>query len=72
MELNELLSDESYRQPSARVHAEGRFSKRAVEIFYHDLEPVLMDFFAIRDSVIPLPSSEKSDYRRVLLLVPNV
>src|SRR5206468_3649165 len=67
-ELDKLLANHSYWQPSARPHAENRFSKKAVEIFYHDLPPEIVDFFAIRDSVIPLPSSEGSEYRRVLLL----
>ncbi len=67
-ELDQLLSDRSYWQPSARPQAESHFSQRIVEIFYHDLAPEPMDFFAIRDSVIPLPSSAETDYRRLLLL----
>ena len=36
-ELNQLLSDQSYWQASARQRAETQFSERVVEIFYHNL-----------------------------------
>lgn len=68
-QLNQLLSDESYWNSSARSEAEKRFHHRVVEIFFHGMEPEENDFGAIRDSFIELPPrSEESDYRRALLL----
>jgi hypothetical protein len=67
-QLNQLLADESYWSLPARAEAEKRFPRRVVEIFYHGMEPEQSDFGAIRDSVIPLPTSKDSDYRRALLL----
>lgn len=67
-QLNELLGDEGFWSFSARAEAERRFPRRVVEIFYHGMEPEESDFGAIRDSVIPLPASKDSDYRRALLL----
>lgn len=67
-QLNELLAAEEYWSPAARAEAENRFERRVVEIFYHGMEAEQSDFAAIREAVIPLPSSTDSDYRRVLLL----
>lgn len=67
-QLNEILADQSYWQLSARAAAEGRFDRRVVEIFYQDLAPETWDFFAVRESMMPLPSSQNSDYRRVLFV----
>ncbi|MGF6790664.1 hypothetical protein [Paraburkholderia sp. 35.1] len=66
--LNELLSDESFWSLPARAVAEKRLPPRVVEIFYHGMEPDHNDFGAIRESIIPLPTSKDSDYRRALLL----
>jgi energy-coupling factor transporter ATP-binding protein EcfA2 len=67
-ELNALLADEAYWSAAARPEAAGRYAARVVEIFYHGMEPDSLDFSAHRDAVIPLPSSQSSDYRRALLL----
>lgn len=67
-ELNEILSDQKYWNVAARPTAESRFDARVVDIFYESLVPETWDFFGVRDSVIPLPSSDSSDYRRVLLV----
>lgn len=67
-QLNELLSDECFWSLQARAEAENRFHRRVVEIFYHGMEPEQNDFSAIRESIIPLPTSKDSDYRRALLL----
>lgn len=67
-QLNQLLAEEAFWSLSARAEAEKRFHRRVVEIFYHGMEPEQNDFGAIRDSIIPLPTSANSDYRRVLLL----
>ncbi len=67
-EMNELLADSSFWESSARPRAEALFDKRVVGIFYYELMPEGIDFFELRNSVIPLPSSTDSDYRRVLLV----
>lgn len=67
-QLNQLLADEAYWSLPARPEAEKRFHRRVVEIFYHGMEPEESDFSAIRETMIPLPSSRDSDYRRALLL----
>lgn len=67
-QLNQLLADESYWSPPARAEAERRFHQRVVEIFYYGMEPEQSDFGAIRESIIPLPTSKNSEYRRALLL----
>jgi len=67
-QLNELLADEAFWSLPARAEAERRFHRRVVEIFYHGMEPEQSDFGAIRESIIPLPTSADSDYRRALLL----
>jgi GTPase Era involved in 16S rRNA processing len=68
-QLNLMLADESYWSSSARGEAERRFHPRAVEIFFHGMEPEEHDFGAIRDSIVKLPPrSRESDYRRALLL----
>jgi hypothetical protein len=67
-QLNELLAGENFWSLPARPEAEKRFTRRVVEIFYHGMEPEQSDFGAIRESIIPLPTSKDSDYRRALLL----
>ncbi|MCA7902614.1 hypothetical protein LGM39_24905 [Burkholderia cepacia] len=67
-QLNQLLSEGAFWGLPARAEAEKRFHRRVVEIFYHGMEPEQSDFSAIRESIIPLPTSNDSDYRRVLLL----
>lgn len=67
-QLNQLLSGEEFWSLSARAEAEKRFHRRAVEIFYHGMEPEESDFSAIREAVIFLPTAANSDFRRALLL----
>ncbi len=67
-QLNQLLSDESYWSLPARSVAEKRFPRRVVDIFFYGMEPEEHDFGAIREAIIPLPTSANSDYRRALLL----
>lgn len=67
-QLNELLAEESFWSLPARPEAEKRFHRRVVEIFYHGMEPEQSNFGAIRESIISLPTSQDSDYRRALLL----
>ncbi len=67
-QMNQLLSDERYWNPSARSEAEKRFHSRVVEIFYYKMLPEQTDFSVIRDEFIPLPNHLDSNYRRVLFL----
>lgn len=67
-QLNQLLAEKNFWSLPARGEAENRFPRRVVEIFYHGMEPEQNDFSAIRESIIPLPMSNDSDYRRALLL----
>lgn len=67
-QLNQLLAEEAFWSLHARAEAEKRFHRRVVEIFYHGMEPEQSDFGAIRESIIPLPTSADSDYRCALLL----
>jgi energy-coupling factor transporter ATP-binding protein EcfA2 len=67
-QLNQILTEASFWSLPARAEAENRFPRRVVEIFYHGMEPDQSDFGAIRESIITLPTSKDSDYRRALLL----
>src|SRR5687768_6019448 len=67
-QLNELLADPRFHDPTARLEAERRFDVRVVDIFFHKMVPEEIDFAGLRDQAIPLPPSEPEGYRRVLLL----
>ena len=67
-ELNVLLGDPRYHEPAARADAERRFHPRVVDIFFDRVVPEATDFAALREAVIPLPTSDADGYRRVLLL----
>ena len=67
-ELNKLLSDPRYHEPTARAEAERRFDSRVIDIFFHKMVPEGFDFVGLREEMIPLPLSEPEGYRRVLFL----
>ena len=67
-ELNELLADKLFWEPSSRAKALTRFSPLVVDIFYHDMMPDSEDPFTIREIAMALPRSSESGYRQVLLL----
>ncbi len=67
-QLNEILADPRYHEPSARADAERRFDGRVVEIFFDKLTPEDRAFAELREEVIPLPPSQSDGYRRLLLL----
>ena len=48
-ELNELLADKLYWEPSSRATALTRFSPLVVDIFYHDMMPEHSDAFTDRE-----------------------
>lgn len=67
-ELNLLLGDPEYHDPSARAEAERRFDPRVVDVFFDKIVPEETDFAALRESAIGLPESRPDGYRRVLFL----
>ena len=67
-QMNELLSNSDYWTMGAQATARGRFDARIVDIFFHDIVPQPTDFMGVREQVIPIPSSDDSDYRSALLL----
>ena len=67
-QLNDILSDRQYWGIGSRSTAEARFNQKVVEIFYQDISPEPVDAFEERNKIIPLPSSETSDYRRVVFI----
>ena len=67
-ELNQLLEDKLFWEPSSRATALTRFNALVVDIFYHDMVPDRLEPFVIREIAMPLPRSSESDYRQVLLL----
>lgn len=67
-QMNELLANSDYWTIGAQATARGRFDTRIVDIFFHDIVPQPTDFMSVREQVIPIPSSEDSDYRSALLL----
>lgn len=67
-ELNVLLGDAKYHDPSARSEATRRFDPRVVNIFFDKMIPEKTDFAKLRDAEIALPESDPAGYRRVLFL----
>ena len=66
-QLNEILSDRDYWNPSAMDRAKERYDGRAVAAFYDALKPVLRDPWRDRDSRIPLPGVDEQ-YATVLFI----
>src|ERR1700761_4793217 len=58
-QMNTLLSDISYWEPSARHLAEQKFDSAIVDIFYEGINYLLKDYEAIRSSVIPLKTKDE-------------
>src|SRR6266705_485423 len=67
-QLNELLADKEFWEPSSIPRAMARFNPLVVDIFYHDMVPDIYNAYNIRDAALPFPLSSDSDYRQVLLL----
>ena len=67
-QMNELLANSDFWTIGAQATARGRFDTRIVDIFFHDIVPQPTDFMSVREQVIPIPSSDDSDYRSALLL----
>lgn len=67
-QMNQMLANKRFWDIGAKDAALQSFDRVVVDLFYKDLEPEALDFEAIRSKFIPLPSSQESPYRRVLLL----
>lgn len=66
-QLNEILGDETMWKPSQRNVAAAKYDPRIVGAFYDELAPQLLDGWALRDRIIPLPGPEKGYVRTMLL-----
>lgn len=66
-QLNELLKDSVYWEPSARAAAQGRYDQRVVDIFFDSMEASQQNSVDLRDQELPLPWRAEG-YRRVLFL----
>lgn len=67
-QMNTLLASPNLWNLGAREQASIIFDQRVVDIFFYKIEGGETDFLALRDSVIELPSSQNSDYRRALFV----
>ena len=67
-QMSALLASPNLWDLGAREQALAAFDQRIVDIFFYKLEGGEIDFLALRDGVIELPSSKSSDYRRALFL----
>ncbi|MCM3790348.1 hypothetical protein M3221_18390 [Domibacillus indicus] len=66
-QMNEILSDKTFWDLSARPIAAVRFDKKIVTAFYDCLEPKNRDYFNLREDLLPLPGAEQG-YAKVLLV----
>jgi hypothetical protein len=67
-QMNTLLASPHLWDLGAREQALASFDTRIVDIFFYKLEGGETDFLGLRDSLIELPSSQSSEYRRALCL----
>lgn len=67
-QMSALLASPQLWDLGAREQALGLFDPRVVDIFFYKLEGGEIDFIALRDGVIALPSAQSRDYRRALFL----
>jgi ABC-type dipeptide/oligopeptide/nickel transport system ATPase subunit len=66
-QLNEILADPNYWNPTAKEKAEAKFESRIVAAFYDHISPEKRDGWSERGRVIPLPT--KDDGYAVVQLV---
>lgn len=69
-QMNTLLSDESFWQPSSHRKALDQFNEGIVNAFYDEVEYIVQDYKQKREELLPLKSPQ-DDYSRVLLLGPT-
>ena len=67
-ELNVLLGDTSYWNLAARSIAGSRFNDKVVKIFFDPMEPEELDYPAMREKHIHMPTSDEDGYKRVLII----
>ncbi|URJ48740.1 CpaF/VirB11 family protein [Paenibacillus polymyxa] len=66
-QMNEILSDKTLWDLSARQFALLKFDVKIVDAFYDTLEPRNTDYFSLREAALPLPGAEQG-YAKVLLV----
>lgn len=66
-QLNQILDEQKFWNPSERNRAEQEFHPKVVSAFYDDIMPEHRDPWAIREQIIPLPSKEEG-YVRTLMI----
>ncbi|MBN9483652.1 MAG: hypothetical protein BGO70_14310 [Bacteroidetes bacterium 43-93] len=66
-QMNTLLSDAQYWEPSARQLAQQRLDASIVDIFYEGVNYLLKDYESVRNGILPIKNRE-SGYSSVLLL----
>lgn len=66
-QMNELLDNVSFWNINAKPLAEKQYDERIVSAFYDSLESEPQDYWAIREDLLPLPSSNDG-YVRVLFI----
>ena len=69
-ELSALLEDPKWWVPTQRPEADKLYDESIVSLFYDAIEPATIPSIELRDSVIPLPSSDDG-YSNVLLVGPT-
>lgn len=69
-QVNELLADRAYWQPSAEPAAALRFDPRVVRLFFETMTAESVSPRSTRDDLLPLPAAD-SEYRQVLLVGPT-
>ena len=66
-QMNVLLGDKTYWEPSAKQVAEQNFDSDIVAIFYEGFRYLVTDYDAIRERILPLKTKQEG-YSRALLL----
>src|SRR5438128_2124760 len=57
-QLNEILADPNYWNPTSKEKAEAKFEPRIVAAFYEHISPENRDGWRDRDGAIPLPTKD--------------
>jgi hypothetical protein len=58
-QLNQILGDRDFWNPTAKAKAETMFDAKVVKAFYDNFLPATQDTWALRDQVIPLPGRKE-------------
>lgn len=66
-QLNQILDDQKFWNPSEKNRAEQEFHPKVASAFYDDITPEHRDSWAIREEIITLPTKEEG-YVRALMV----